>query len=150
MNVEKTTMVNQNHIILGFFEFDFSPDIFTTELILEPLNKGIKGEKYLVGSKNDHENTHEYNLWTHEIKTNSNEYIGVLVAKYINDIILPRKDRIARLTKNCKVQLRIVQYFYDGCNPGIYISREQNKILADLNCAIDIDIYCLSNTKPNR
>ena len=145
MAKDKTPDVNQNHIVLGFFEFDFSPDIFTKELGLEPLDKGVKGDKYLVGSKKKHEKVHEYNMWTHEIKTYSKDFIGDLIAKYIDEIIKPRVDIIKRLTKNCNVQLRIVQYYYDGPNPGIYIKREHNKILADINCSIDIDLYCLGD-----
>ncbi len=135
--------INQNHIIIGFFEFDFSPDQFTTEMGLEPLNKGVKGEKYFVGSKMDIEKVHEYNMWTHELKTYSNDSIGDFIAKYIDEIIKPRIDTIKRLTEKCNVQLRIVQYYYDGCNPGIYLKPEHIKILADINSSIDIDIYCL-------
>lgn len=145
MDKDKTTDLNQNHIILGFFEFDFSPDIFTKELVLEPNCKGLKDEKYLVGSKKQLEKIHEYNMWTHELKTTSKDLINDLIAKYIDEIIKPRVENIKRLTKNCKVQLRILQYLYEGYNPSIYIKREHNKILADINCSIDIDIYCLGN-----
>jgi hypothetical protein len=143
MGKNKTPGVNQNHIILSFFEFDFSPDIFTREMGLEPLEKAVKGDKYFVGSKKDIEKIHEINLWTHELKTNSNDFIGDLIAKYIDEIIEPRVTAIKRLTKKCDVQLRIVQYYYGGYNPGIYIIPEHNKVLADINSSIDIDIYCL-------
>jgi hypothetical protein len=42
MDKDKTPDVNQNHIILGFFEFDFFPDVFTKELGLEHFEKGFK------------------------------------------------------------------------------------------------------------
>lgn len=146
MGNDKTPDVNQNHIILGFFEFDFSPDNFTNDLGLQPLDKAVKGDKYFVGSKKDIEKVHEYNMWTHELKTNSNDFIGDLIAKFIDEIIKPRVDTIKRLTKNCNVQLQIVQYYFDGCNPGIYIKPDHNKILADINASIDIDLYCLADT----
>lgn len=135
--------VNQNHIILGFFEFDFSPDTFTNEMGLEPLDKAVKGDMYFVGSKKNIEKIHEYNIWTHELKIRSNDFIGDIIAKYIDEIIKPRIDIIKRLTKNCNVQFRIVQYYYEGCNPGIYLKSEHNKILAEINSSIDIDMYCL-------
>ncbi len=146
MGNDKTPDVNQNHIILGFFDFDFSPDIFTKDMGLQPLDKGVKGDKYFVGSKKDVEKIHEHNFWRHELKTYSNDFIGDLIAKYIDEIIKPRVDIIKRLTKNSNVQLQIIQYYYDGCNPGIHIDFQRNKILSDINCSIDIDLYCLADT----
>ncbi len=143
MSKDKTSVVNQNHIILGFFEFDFSPDIFTKEMGLVPLKQGVKGDKYVIGSNRQDEKIHEYNMWIHELKIETNEFIAGTIAKYIDEIIKPRIDIIRHLTKNCNVQFRIVQYYYDGCNPAIYIKREHNKILADINSSIDIDLYCL-------
>lgn len=145
MGNEKTPEVNQNHIILGFFEFDFLPDKFTSTLGLEPLEKGTKGEKYYSGRNKQLEKTHEYNMWTYERKIYSNDFIGDLVEKFIDEIIVPRVDDIKVLTKNCNVQLRIVQYYYEGCNPGLYIKAEHNKILAGINCSLDIDLYCLAD-----
>ena len=146
MGNDKNPAVNQNHIILGFFEFDFSPDIFTKEMGIQPHDKGLKGDKYFVGSKKDVEKSHKYNFWRHELKIHSNDFIGDLIAKYIDETIKPRVDIIKRLTKDSNVQLRIVQYYYDGCNPGIHINSDHNKILADINCSIDIDLYCLADT----
>lgn len=121
MSKDKTPDVNQNYIILNFFEFDFSPDFFTKELGLEPLDKDTKGENYFVVSKKQQKKVHECNMWTHGIKTYFNYFIGDLIEKYIDEIIIPRLNTIKRLTKNCNVQLRIVQYYYKGCNLGIYI-----------------------------
>lgn len=141
---DNTTSVNQNHIILGFFEFTNSPDTFTKEMNLQPLDTAVKGETYLVGSKKQIEKVHEYNIWTYETKTYSNDPISDQIATFIEEIIAPRIDTIKRLTTNCKVQLRIVQYYYQGCNIGVYFRPEHNKILADLNCSIDLDLYCLT------
>ena len=145
MDKDKTPDVNQNYIILGFFEFDFFPDVFTKELGLEPFEKGLKGEKYFVGSKKQHQKVHEYNMWTHQVKSYSNDHIDDLIAKYIDEIIKPRIDLIKSLTKSCNVQLRIVQYYYNGYNPTIYIKREYSKILAEINSSIDIDLYCFGD-----
>lgn len=145
MGKDKTPDTNQNHIIIGFFEFDFSPDIFTKDLGLQPLHKGVNGEKYLTGSKKNVEKVHKCNMWTYEYKTYSNDFIGELIAKFIDEILKPRVDSIKRLTKNCEVQFRIVQYYYGGCNPGIYIESDHNKILADINASIDLDLYCLGD-----
>jgi len=136
--------INQNHIILGFFDFADTPDSITNLMGLEPLDKGIKGETYLTGSKQHVEKVRECNVWTYEQKTTTNEFIGDLIAKFIEEIIKPRVDKIKSVTKDSNVQFRIVQYYYQGCNPGIYIKPEHNKILADLNCSIELDLYCLS------
>lgn len=142
---DNITSVNQNHFILGFFEFTNSPDTFTKEMNLQPHDTGVKGEKYLFGSKKQIEKVHEYNMWTFESKTDSNESISDQIVTFIEEIIKPRVDTIKRLTTNCKVQLRIVQYYYQGCNFGLYLRPEHNKILADLNCSIDLDLYCLAD-----
>ncbi len=97
--MDKTSEVNQNHIILGFFGFEFLPEIFTEELRLDPLVRGTKGEKYLAGSINQVEKVHDFNMWTHEIKSYSNDWIGDMIAKFIDDKISPRINTIIRLTK---------------------------------------------------
>jgi hypothetical protein len=112
--MDNTKSVNQNHIILGFFEFTNSPDTFTKEMNLQPLDTGVKGETYLFGSKKQIEKVHEYNMWTYETKTYSNDSISDQIVTFIEEIIEPRIDTIKRLTTNCKVQLRIVQYYYQG------------------------------------
>lgn len=139
---DKIVNVNRNHVILRFFKFTFSPDIITNEMRLQPFQSGVKGEMYLPKGLKV-EKMHESNNWSYELKTNSNEFIGDLVAKFIVEIIEPRVDLIKRF-ENCNVELSIVQYYYNGCNPGVYIEPHHNKILAEINSSINIDIYCLT------
>jgi hypothetical protein len=143
MSTEKNIDINKNHIILGFFEFNYSPDLITDNLGLVPLEQGVKGEKYLTGKRMHIEKIREYNIWTYEWKIVSNELVTGMIANFIDDIIVPRIDKIKKLTVDCNVQLRIVQYYYDGYNPVIYIKREHNKVLAEINSSLDLDLYCL-------
>ena len=130
--------------IFFVYEFDYHPDIISSKLDLKPLKIGVKGEKYFVGHKKQVTKTHEYNFWTFEHKNVLNQYIGDFIGKFIDEIIISRLDTIKNISQDGKVQLRIVQYFYNGCNPGIYLKREYIKILSEINCSIDIDLYCLN------
>lgn len=134
---------NQNHIILGFYEFLFSPDEITKSLMLEPLSTGIKGEKYSITKKQPFNKIREYNHWDYEWKLQTNEFIGDIVERFIEEIIVPRKRIIKKLSSTSEIQLQIVQYYYDGHNPGIHIKSEHTKVLSEINCSIDIDLYCL-------
>src|SRR4051812_37051349 len=118
MSSSKTSNVNQNHIILGFFEFDLSPDFLTSELKLDPLDTGVKGDQKVLKNRKDILRFHDSNMWRYEWKILSNESIGDIIAKFIDEIIIPRRDIINRLTSKSKVQLRIVQYYYNRNNPG--------------------------------
>ena len=42
---------NQNHLILRFLDFDFSPDLITDKLGLKPQSAGQKGDEYFLGSQ---------------------------------------------------------------------------------------------------
>ncbi len=136
---------NQNHIRLSIFDFIQHPDQISDILDLNPSSVGIKGEKYTFGSSNQNERTREYSHWEFEWKVLSNEFIGDIIEKFIDEIIIPRIDSLKQLVPNCSVQFGIIQYYYDGNNPGICIRSEHTKILSEIGASIDIDIYCLSD-----
>ena len=135
---------NQNHIILEFVDFDFTPDLITDKLELQPQSTGQKGDKYFIGNKNKISKIRECNHWNYEMKVNSNEFIGEIIDKFFKEIIIPRLDLIKQFGQNCEiVRLTIVQYYYTGNNPGYVFEKEQIKILAAINAEVDMDIYCL-------
>lgn len=144
---DEAEKVNRNHITLSFFDFNYSPDIISKELELTPHSIGIKGDEYMIGSKNQIKKIRDYSIWSYEWKSQTNEFIGDIIERFIVEIILPRMDKIKKVSLNSEVQFQIVQYYYDGCNPGIFIKSEHTKILSEINSSIDIDIYCLSENK---
>jgi hypothetical protein len=144
LNTKETPKVNQCHIILGIIEFDFSPEVISKELKLEPYSTGIKGEEYFAGDNKQIRRIRECNYWEYEWKLLTNEFIGDIIERFINEIILPRVEVLKNLSINSEIIFTIVQYYYDGYNPGIFISSKHLKILSEINSSVDIDLYCLS------
>jgi len=138
-NEEKT---NRNHIILGFYDFECSPNRITEKLDLEPTRTGVKGEEYDSESTNV-KKTRECNLWEIESKSVTNEFIGNIVDEFVSTTIEKRFNIIKEFSCTCQTKLTIVQYYFDGYNPGQFFSNRLVKLLSDINAEIDIDIYCL-------
>ncbi len=136
--------INRNHLILRFLDFDFDPDLITKKLGLEPSSTGQKGDKYFDGPQKEISKFRDCSHWDYEWEIATNNFIGDLIDKFFNDIIIPRLSSIKEIGLNCKtIRFIIVQYYYSGHNPGYGFEKEQIKILADLNAEIDMDIYCL-------
>ena len=136
--------INRNHLILRFLDFNFDPDIITQKLGLEPISTGQKGHEYFIGPQKDIPKNRECNHWDYEWKIKTNDFIGDLIDKFFEEIIIPRLESIKDIGLNCQtIRFIIVQYYYSGHNPGYGFEKEQIKILADINAEIDMDIYCL-------
>ena len=146
-NLNEILEVNQNHIVLLLYDLcGILPDEITNLLMLDPHSTGIKGESYKIGPPNKRiAKTHHYSFWEYEWKDKSNDSIGDLIEKFIKEIIIPKKDLLKRLISKCKIQLKIVQYYYDGCNPGYHFNEQVISILSELQASIDLDVYCLSD-----
>jgi len=136
--------INQNHVILGFIDFDFNPDEITEKLELNPLSIARKGEEYFVG-KRKVKKTWECNHWDYELKTITNDFIGETINDFFETVIEPRFEIIKDISSKSEItRLIIVQYYYTGCNPGYSLNKKEVKMLAEINAEIDIDIYCLN------
>jgi len=135
---------NLNHIILWFLNFDQSPEEITKQLVLTPTKTAVKGQEYLSGPNQTVKKIHKFSFWEYEWKIESNQFVGELVDKFIAEIIKPRFGEIKMLAKRIDAELKIVQYYYDGYNPGYHFSVDIMKILTEANLEIDIDTYCLT------
>lgn len=145
MGHEQVPDTNKNHVSLSLFGFDVDPNEISEELQLSPTSSGVKGESYSIGpSENRIEKTSDYSHWQYEWKLSTNEFIGDIIDRFIKEIITPRVEKLVELANTSSVQFQIVQYYYDGCNPGVCIEKEDIKTLAKIGASIDIDIYCLS------
>ena len=138
---------NKNHIILSFYDFDYSPETISDKLNLVPTDFGIKGEEYFLGKGNKVKKIWESNTWRFEWNLRSNDFIGDIIEKFIDEIIIARIEAIKELSITSEVEFSVVQYYYDGCNPGVYIKKEHTKILSEINSSVNIDIYCLGKDK---
>jgi hypothetical protein len=148
MMAKKKTEVNQNYLILRLFGFEFEPNEMTKILGLSPRITGIKGEEHYVGPSKRLKRIWEYNHWEYEFKKITPEYIGEFISSFFNEIIGPRLKILKKISKKCPtIRLVVVQYYYDGCNPGYNLTKEQIKMLAEIDGEIEFDIYCLSEEK---
>jgi len=138
---------NRNHIIFGFYDFELHPDKITTSLNLTPTKTGLKGEEYEVGGQKRIKKARDYNFWELESIITTNDFIGDLLDKFVDNFIKDRIKEIKILSDNCQCKLTVVQYYRDGLNPGYFFSRDLVKLLANINAEIDIDTYCLSEDK---
>ena len=139
--VKKDT--NLNHIILWFLNFDHSPAEITEKLGLLPTRTGVKGQERLSSGLTNR-NLHNFSFWEYEWKIESNEFVGALADKFIDEIIRPRVPEIKMLADRIDAEFKIVQYYYSGYNPGYHFSVDKMKILWEANLEIDIDTYCLT------
>jgi hypothetical protein len=109
--------LNKNHIEIKFFDFSIKHDEVTTILELNPTHSWMKDEEYFVGPKKTKKIRTE-NFWGHEVYTETNEFIGDQVGEFLKSIVAPRKAQIKELTDRFHGEFSIIQYLYDGCNPG--------------------------------
>ena len=136
---------NQNHVKLLIHDFEYHPNQISEKLMIEPHSIGVKDECYEIGPPHNRiKKIHEYNYWEHELKLYSNDFIGDIVLKYIADFIKPNMLSLIEIAADSEMQFSVIQYYYDGCNPGFHFGKGVVKILSDLKASIDIDLYCLS------
>ena len=135
--------ININHIILWFLNFKCSPDEITTKLALSPTSIGIKGQEKSQDSSQSIKKVHRFSYWEYEWKIESNDFVGDLADKFIEEIIKPRIKEIKMLSEEIDAEFKIVQYYYSGHNPGYHFSIDNMKVFIEANLEVDIDTYCL-------
>ncbi len=144
MGHDQVSDTNQNHVSIRLFDFDQDPNTISEMLKLSPSSIGFKGEKYSIGPPHNRiEKISDYSHWQYKLKLSTNEFIGDIIERFIKEIIVPRVDKLVELSKIADMQFQVVQYYYDGCNPGVCIEKEDIKLIAKIGASIDIDIYCL-------
>ena len=136
---------NENHISLFFVNFDYLPEIITTQIGLTPTMTALKGETYYLGLNQEISNQRKCSFWQYEVKRITNDFIGDSVNEFVNDIIYPRAASIRSVAETCNAELAIVQYYYNGCNPGYHFSARIIEMLTGTGLEIDIDAYYLSS-----
>lgn len=136
--------INISHIILWFLNFEQSPEDITSHLGLTPTKTAIKGQEYSTSESLKSKRFHKFSIWEFEWKVDSNKLVGDLAEIFINEIIKPRVNEIKMLADSIDAEFKIVQYYYDGYNPGYHLTVDNMKTLTEANLELDIDTYCLS------
>ena len=142
------TDIDTHKVALKFFNFDCTPEELTEDLGLEPTKTGLKGQKYHLGPEAGKRiRTWEWNFWMYQVTVEKNRHwIGDQIDDFIDNIIKPRQEKIKKIiSTTCDSEFSIVQYIYEGCNPGLHFDNARLKIIADIGAEIDVDIYVLGN-----
>lgn len=133
------------HITLIIDGFSCSPDEISKIIGLEATKTAIAGQKYEVGfNQRKTKRVYPQNYWEFMQKTSGNTWVSTLVSVFIKENIVPRKNEIKSiLSLNSEGTLSIVEYIYEGHNPGLHFEKEEIKLLGEIGLEIDIDLYCL-------
>jgi hypothetical protein len=148
MQEKESNDTNQNHIILWFLNFDFPHEEITTRLGLQPTRIATKGQEQIA--PNGVSKISRKTFWEYEWKYETNEFIGDVAEKFVDQVIKPRIEEIRALTEQIEAEFKIVQYYYDGCNPGYHFTANTMKTLVAANLEMDIDTYCLTGVEASR
>jgi len=82
----------------------------------------------------------------HQVVVKKNRHwIGNQIDEFIDNVIKPRQEKIKEIISTCDSEFSIVQYIYEGCNPGLHFENDRLKIIADIGAEIDVDIYVFGN-----
>ena len=135
---------NENHIEIKFFDFDITHDELSKIIGLQPTHIWVKGDKLKSGRL---EKIRKENYWGFEIMTKTNDFIGDQAKAFLVDIVVSRTEKIKMLTDKYHGEFSVVQYMYNGCNPGLYFDKEQLNILHNAGLDLNVDIYVLSDNE---
>ncbi|PUZ29146.1 hypothetical protein DCC81_06685 [Chitinophaga parva] len=135
--------VNVNRIMLSFMDFDYDPDLISQQLDLQPTGTGVAGEP-IPGPPGAPQQLQDFTFWKYEWYVRTNDFIGDLLDAFMKEVILPRLDELEAISVNAETTLSITQYYHDGNNPNLHLTRDTLKVLQRMNAAIDLDIYCLA------
>jgi hypothetical protein len=128
--------------------FDFPHEEITTRLNLQPTRIATKGQEQLAS--NGVTKISKKTFWEYEWKYETNEFIGDVVERFVDEVVKPRVEEIRTLTEEIEAEFKIVQYYYDGCNPGYHFTTGTMQTLIAANLEMDIDTYCLVGAEASR
>ena len=138
---------NKNYIELKFYHFDILHKDLTELIKLTPTHFWVIGDNYKIGPPNRNgERIRTSNFWCFDKFAETNENLGDLVEEFIDNVIVLRIQEIKSLTEKYHGEFSVVQYMYEGCNPGFCLSKNHIDILSKCGLALNIDFYVLSES----
>ncbi|MCW3076361.1 MAG: hypothetical protein JWO32_970 [Bacteroidetes bacterium] len=139
---------NENIVELKISDFDTDPKHISDLLDLNPTTTWNKRDEYIFGYKRKGiKKIRENNYWEYRSTNISNDWIGDHIEEFIEEIIIPRKSILKEITDQFHTELSIVQYMYEGCNPGLYFDKKTIKVFNECGLELNIDLYILSDFK---
>ena len=144
MTESEDQKTNQNRLSLVISGFECNPNEITEKLAISPTKVGMKGETYQIGPKDKKiDKVWPYNFWSYLQESETNQFIGELATKFIGEVIAPKVSELKEISKYSMVEFQIVQYYYNGCNPGLVVDKKSIQLLSIAGVSLDVDVYCL-------
>ncbi|MCB0439730.1 MAG: DUF4279 domain-containing protein [Cyclobacteriaceae bacterium] len=129
---------------IKFFDFEISHQSISKTLDIEPTGFWKKGETYTVGPIGKEKALIRNNsYWGFGVSRITNNSIGELIKEFIETIVTPRINEIKSISDKCHAEFGVVQYVYEGVNPGLHLNKNQIEILNKCGLSLDIDFYVL-------
>jgi hypothetical protein len=139
--VGKRSGKNRIKIALVFVDTNNFAGSIAEHIGLSPIEVRTKGQSFVTASKQ--QRLSKEDSWEFGIDQETDDFLGDVLSNFIRITLVPRKARIREVADKCYAKLFIVQYYYSSHNPGLAISRDDLKELAEMGVNIDCDLYCL-------
>ena len=128
--------------------FNFPHEEITARLDLQPTRIATNGQEQIL--PNGVSKISRKTFWEYEWKYETNEFIDDVAERFVEQVIKPRIEEINALTEEVESEFKIVQYYYDGYNPGYHFTTSTMQTLVAANLEVDIDTYCLTGAEASR
>lgn len=135
---------NKTHVYFRVFNVE-PPELFSELTGLTPTKVWRAGDLRFP-TKPKSQMTHKQSGWELQsalpLETDWEEHVEALLA-----ILETRAEQVQRVTAQFESGIQCAIYYYDGCNPGVHLSRLLVARLSALRVYVDFDIYCLSGAQ---
>lgn len=136
--------MNEVSIAVKLSNFPFTLDDITSKLDLLPTHCHLQGETYEVKSvEGIIEKKYAYNYWEYRYEFKGEEWAQTLADKFIEDVILVKKETFKELSAKCEIEFFIGVNYYNEVNPGFHFDLAKMKLLSYIGAELDIDLYTL-------
>ena len=123
--------------------FDCEPTDITKKLGIKPDNAGIEGDPHPVGAGRTV--PLRGSLWSLksvlDVHRSVEDHIEALL-----EVLEAHSEPLKELARKYESKLFVAIYYYE-VNPSILLSNSVLRRIADLNIALDFDIYCLADNE---
>ncbi len=143
-------MIQKNDISVSFeiYNFTCSPADITAALKIIPTTSSTKGELKYIGPI-EHPATVKaaQNMWSLDAQNKHTDGVEGQIEALLSILVSQKSDiNNTIVVYNAQARFRCTLLFEDA-RPGIRLTNEQLKRIADLNADLDLDIYFLGDTE---
>jgi hypothetical protein len=140
--------MNNISIAIKLSHFFVSSDTLSEKIGLQPTHSHREGETYTMKTpKGKVSKNYAYNYWEYREKFITDEWVQVLIDKFISDVLQPRKDILTELSLDGQLEFFVGIHYQSEANPGFHFDVNNLKFLAEIKAELDIDMYFLNGSE---